>query len=193
MIKKCGVIYDAMYRSIWGGDSQEGRAKMYRIAIAVRDVDLFLVANVVRKATVGATASNVYVEWPRSHIVGWCPHTSYHASGLHHHKSYGKAFSANTKQQQIPDASFSGAVNVVSFGLTAGEHNDINEICDPRKFDAIFEIPVALVRPERYSTYVHVDLVAPGENPLLIPGASPKWQKTFKDAEPWIVLTFLES
>ena len=52
--------------------------------------------------------------------------------------------------------------------------------------------PLALVRTETYSTYTYVDLVEPGLQPQLIRGAMVRKQETYKDAEPWIVVTFLE-
>lgn len=158
---------------------------MQQIAIAVRDGDLFLLATVVRKA-----ATDVYVNWPRDHVVGWKPHTSYHASGQHHQKGYGKILEASKKQR--PDASFRGTVNVVFFGVATGEHAAVNVRCDPKDFTAVFEIPLGLVGSEKYSTYVYVDLVEPGVNPLLIPGATLLSQEWYKDTEPWIVITFLK-
>ena len=158
---------------------------MQQIAIAVRDADLFLVATVVR-----AAATDVYVNWPRNHVVGWKPHTSYHASGQHHQRSFGKALLVRKKQK--PDVTFKGTVNLVSFGVATGEHTDVNVRCDPKDFSAVFEIPLALVRPETYVSYAYVDLVEPGVDPVLFPGAIVRKQETYKDTEPWIVLTFLE-
>lgn len=161
------------------------RTPEYQIAIAVKDAELFLMATVVR-----STATDVYVNWPRDHVVEWKPHTSYHASGQHHQKSFGKTFDA--RKEQRPDVTFKGTRTVVSFGVATGEHTAVNVRCDPKDFGTIFEIPLALVRPEKYSTYAYVDLVEPGVDPLLFPGATVRKQETYKDAEPWIVLTFLE-
>jgi hypothetical protein len=158
---------------------------MQKIAIAVRDADLFLVATVVRSA-----ATDVYVNWPRGHVVEWKPHTSYHASGQHHQKSFGKAL--DVRKEQKPGAAFRGTKTVMSFGVAAGEHTAVSVRCDPKDFSAVFEIPLALVRPEKYRTWAYVDLVEPGVNPQLFPGAIVRKQETYKDAEPWIVLTFLE-
>ncbi len=158
---------------------------MHQIAIAVKDGDLFLIATVVR-----AAATDVYVNWPRDHVAGWKPHTSYHASGQHHQKSFGSAL--DVQKEQKPDVTFRGTRTVVSFGVATGEHAAVNVRCDPKDFSAVFEIPLALVRPEKYSTWVYVDLVEPGVDPLLLPGATVRKQETYKDAEPWIVLTFLE-
>lgn len=157
---------------------------MRQIAIAVKDIDLFLEATVVR-----AAETDVYVNFPRDHVVGWKPHTSYHASGQHHQKSFGQAFFPKKKNK--PDSTFKGTVNVVSFGLASGEHKALN-LLDPNDFSDVFEVPVTLLRPDKYSTYVYVDLVEPGMDPLLIPSAIIRLQKMYKDAEPWIVVTFLE-
>jgi len=158
---------------------------MYQIAIAVRDTDLFLMATVVRSA-----ATDVYVNWPRNNDAKWKPHTSFHASGQHHQKSFNKAL--GVRKEQKPDATFKGTRTVVSFGLATGEHMAVNEQCDPSKFAAVFEIPLALVQPKKYSTWAYVDLVEPGMEPALFPGATIRKQEVYKDAEPWIVLTFLE-
>lgn len=154
------------------------------IAVAVRDSDLFLLATVVR-----CQSSDVYVNWPRDHEPDWKPHTSYHASGQHHHKSFGTALDVQKKQK--PDVNFKGTKAVVSFGVAMGDHKAVNAPCDSGAFSSVFEIPVALVRPERYSTSVYVDLVEPGVEPTLFPRATILKQETYKDAVPWIVLTFL--
>jgi hypothetical protein len=158
---------------------------VHQIAIAVGDAELFLLATVVR-----AAATDAYVNWPRDHVGGWKPHTSYHASGQHHQKSFGKAFDVRKKQK--PDRAFKGTVNLVSFGIATGEHMAVNVRCDPKDFTAVFEIPLAMVRSEKYRTYMYVDLVEPGVDPVLFPGATILKQESYKDDEPWIVLTFLE-
>ncbi len=102
---------------------------MQQIAIAVRDDDLFLLATVVR-----STATDVYVNWSRDHVVEWKPHTSYHASGQHHQKSFGKAL--DVRKEQKPDVTFKGTRTVVSFGVATGEHTAVNVRCDPKDFSA---------------------------------------------------------
>jgi len=157
---------------------------MHKIAIAVRDTDLFLEATVKRAAT-----NDVYVNFPRNRR--WHAHGSYHASGQHHQKSFGQAFLRTTKQK--PDASFKGAVNVVTFGINDAAHKALNRRCNPNDFRDVFEIQVSLLRPEKFKTHVSVDLVEPGVDPLLIPGAKVLQQQRYKDAEPWIVLTLMET
>lgn len=158
---------------------------MREVAIAVRDGDLFLIATVVRAAT-----TDVYVNWPRDHVAGWKPHTSYPASGQHHQKSFWKAFLV--RKEQKPDATFKGTVNLVCFGVATGEHTALNLRCNPGNFADVFEIPATMLRPEKYTTYVYVDLVEPGVSPTLVSGALVRQQAMYKDAEPWIVVTFLE-
>jgi hypothetical protein len=122
---------------------------MNTIAIAMRDVSLHLEASIVRKA-----ASDVYLNFHRDHDPNWKPHASYHASGQFHHKSYDQKLLPPTVGQK-PDSGFKGTKNLASFGLASGEHLLFKQLCDPTKFDEIFEIPVQLLRPERYSTYVY--------------------------------------
>ena len=160
---------------------------MHTIAIAVRDVGLHLEASIVRKS-----ASDVYLNFHRDHDPNWKPHASYHASGQFHHKSYGQKLFAPT-QSHKPDSTFKGTKNLASFGLAAGEHLMLNQPCDPTKFSEVFEIPVDLLRPEKYCTYVYADLCEPGVPPILYPQAVILKQATFKDSEPWIVITFLFS
>jgi hypothetical protein len=158
---------------------------MYQIAIAVRDVELFVMATVVR-----SSKTDVYVNWPRDGEPEWKPHTSYHASGQHHHKSHGVKFGIRTAEK--PDANFTGTRNIVSFPIAAGEHKAVNVSCKPNDFDVIFEVPFALVGATKYTTYVYVDLVQPGVDPVLFPGAAIKAQEVYRDAEPWIVVSLLE-
>ncbi len=158
---------------------------MNTIAIAVRDQTLHLEASVVRKA-----ASDVYLNFHRDHDPNWKPHGSYHASGQFHHKSYGRQLGSPVLDQK-PTSSFKGTKNLASFGLATGEWLFFHQPCDPSNFDEVFEIPAALLRPEKYSTYVYTDLVEPGVPPTLYPGASILKQSAYKDAEPWIVVTLL--
>lgn len=155
------------------------------IAIAIRDTDLFLMATVVR-----TQASDVYVNWPRDHAPDWKPHTSYHASGQYHQKTFGTALDIQKKQK--PDVNFKGTKCVVSFGVAAGEHKAVNVPCNSSVFNSVFEVPIALVGPKKYSTWLYVDLVEPDVEPTLFPGATILKQETYRDAAPWIVLTFLE-
>jgi len=157
---------------------------MENIAIAIRDSDLYLLATVVR-----SNAGDIYVNWPRDHLPSWQPHTSYHASGQHHQKSFGKAL--GIRKAAKPDASFEGTKQVVSFGVAAGDQRG-SEQPDPRQFTSVFEIPASLLKPEKYSTWVYVDLVEPNISPVLFPGAAVLKQQTYTDAMPWLVLTFLE-
>ncbi len=100
-------------------------------------------------------------------MVGWKPHTSYHASGQHHQKSFGKAFDVRKKEK--PNPAFKGTVNLVAFGVATGEHTAVNVRCDPKDFNAVFEGPLAMVGSEKYRTWVYVDLVEPGVSPVLFP------------------------
>lgn len=158
---------------------------MQKIAVAVKDTDLYLEAFVVR-----TPASDVYVNIHRNHDPTWKPHTSYHASGQQHHKSFGKLI-FSPEENQKPDGSFRGTKHLVSFGLAKGESKLLNQTCNPTEYSDVFEIPDSLLQPEKYSTCVYFDLVEPGIEPVLYPGASILKQATYKDVVPWIVITLL--
>jgi len=51
------------------------------------------------------------------------------------------------ESEQKPDITFKGTRTVVAFGVATGEHTAVNVRCDPKDFSAVFEIPLALVRP----------------------------------------------
>lgn len=157
---------------------------MYKIAIAVRNVDLFLEAAVVRN-----DKGDIYVNVPRPRS-GWSPHASYHVNGEHHLVSFSKK--SLIQQKQKPDPTFIGTEAIDAFGLSSDGYKPVHK-CDVNAFDAVFEIDVALLRPDKFKTHVYVDLVEPGVHPRLIPGAKVLLQKTYKDTEPWIVVTFLET
>lgn len=159
---------------------------MRQTAVVVKEDDLFLVLTVVRAGT-----ADVYVNWPRDHVSGWKPHTSYHASGQHHQKSFDRKL--DVKREQKPDAAFKGTVCVVSTPIAASEHKDLNIRCKAEDFDDVFEIDANALSAEKYEMLISVDLVEPGVAPALVPGCRVVQQETFRDAEPWIVISVIES
>jgi hypothetical protein len=66
------------------------------------------------------------------------PHSSYHASGQHHQKSFGHK--AMVRQQQKPDANFRGTVNVVTMGIASDETRAIQMPYQKAAFMEMFEI-----------------------------------------------------
>jgi len=150
-------------------------------AVAVRDgEELFLFLRIKRNRR-----GEVFVLIWREDK-GWDPHASYHADGQTHQKSFDHPSIA--RQRQKPDAHFRGTENLVTMGIAADEPRLINDPCKPDQFSEVFEIPVAELRPEKYRSYIAVDLVEPGEP--AISGARILRQTVFKDAVPHILVTF---
>jgi hypothetical protein len=82
---------------------------------------------------------------------------------------------------------------VITTGVAAGEARVINTPCNANKFSDVFEIPETTLRPEKYRTFISVDLIPPGGAPIITPGARILQQHVIKDAVPWIVITVFET
>jgi hypothetical protein len=157
------------------------------IAIAVRDgADLFVFLTIRR-----GPEGDVYVNNPRTDP-NWKPHTSYHASGQHHHKSFGHK-GALVRLRQKPDASFLGTENVVTQGIASDDPREINWPCEVKDYDDVVEIPVSELRPEEYRTALSVDITDTQGEPIVTVGARIIQQAIFKDTVPWIVVTLFET
>jgi hypothetical protein len=154
-------------------------------AIGVDDGTAFWIVLTVRRST-----NDVYVNFLRDGTPGWKPHASYHASGQHHQKSFGHK--AALKYGLKPDSNFTGSVNVVTIGLARGEAQAIGAHIDPVEIADSLRIPEAEIASEKYRTYVSVDLLEPAELPRLAVGRRVLQQAVFKDAIPWIVVSFYE-
>lgn len=155
---------------------KQNQGRLY--AVAVRDAgDLLLVFSICRDPH-----GDVYVNFPRDHDPAWKPHSSYHASGQHHQKSYGRKI--HVDHRQPPGANFSGTHNVVTVPIASNEPRAINVLCDVADFQELFEIAVGDVRPEKYRTCISVDLTDTISQPILVPGATIIRQSVYKDAFP---------
>lgn len=167
------------------GPTDQNQKHMF--AVAVRDgADVFLVLSIC-----GGPQGDVYVNFPRDHDPDWKPHSSYHASGQHHQKSFGHK--ALVYHRQKLNAEFRGTANVVTTGIAANEPRAINKPCDPAEFREVFEIPLCELRPEKYRTNVSVDVTEPNGQPIITPGAKVIRQAVFKDAIPWILVTLFDT
>jgi len=167
------------------GQTNRNQKRMF--AVAVRDgADLSLVLSVCR-----APQGDVYVNFPRDHEPDWKPHSSYHASGQHHQKSFGQKFLVNHRQE--PNANFSGAENVVTTGLALDEILAVKRPFQAGDFQDVFEIPLSELRPEKYRTLISVDVAEPNAQPIITPGATVIRQAVFRDTVPWILVTLFDT
>lgn len=163
----------------------QSQKRMY--AVAVRDGDDLLLCFRICRSPKG----DVYVEFPRDHDRGWKPHSSYHASGRHHQKSYGHK--NYVVQRERPDANFSGTQCVVQMPIASDEPRKIKVLCNVADFQELFEIAVGEIRPDKYRTGISVDLTDTISQPILIPGAAIIQQSVYKDVLPWIVVTLYDT
>lgn len=167
--------------------AQESQNQRNTIAVAVRDgSDLFLFASISR-----GLKGDVYVNFPRDREPKWKPHSSYHASGQHHHKSFG--YNALVHHRKKPDVNFSGTENLVTTGISREEPREINVPCPTADFDDVFEIPISDLRPEKYRTYLSVDLAEPNGSPIIYPGAKVIRQKITQNVIPRILITLFNT
>jgi hypothetical protein len=156
-------------------------------AIAVRsDLELFLFLDICR-----TPQGDVYVNVPRDHNPSWKPHSSYHASGQHHYKSFGHT--ALIRQRQKPDKNLQGTENITTIGIASDEFCAIDTHCNPANFQQVFEIPIAELRSEKYCTMISIDIAEPGGQPIVTPGAKIILRATFQDAVPWVLVTLFDS
>lgn len=153
-------------------------------AVAVREPEgLFLVVSIVRPVT-----GDVYVNWPRDGVPGWKPHTSYHASGQHHHKAFGKIGLKRTSTP--PNADFSGEKNVVTMAVSPGDHRAVNVPCVESDYAEVFEVPSSQLTEH---TLLSIDLVEVGGRAIITPESHVHQTRVFDDAVPWIIVTLFDT
>jgi hypothetical protein len=163
----------------------------HRYAVAVRDEELYLFLHVTRNPK-GEIFAMIPMDSPEERQL-WDPHASYHKDGRHHHKSYDQAFWI--RQGPKPDSTFQGIKWLLSRPIAAHEPRKFNVRCEPEKFDQVFEIPVDRVRPESYRTAIDIDIAGPHAEERIRPSNLTDinriiQQEIYKDAVPWIVMTF---
>jgi hypothetical protein len=109
-------------------------------AVAVRDVELYLFLRVRRNPR-----GEVFVMFPRDEK-RWDRHSSFHADGTHHQKSYDHKFLVQSGEKPTPE--MRETRNVVTTGIASGEARAINTLCKPEGYAEIFEIAETQIRPE---------------------------------------------
>jgi len=172
-------------------------SKVY--AVAVRDSEkLFLVVGICR-----GPQGDVYVNWSGGgpHLE---PHTSYHASGQTHHKTFdrklhpGLTNQANlVRQRQPPDKNFVGTENIVTTKVSLHSARAFNQPCDSSEFAEVFEIlGDQLNLGEGRMPLLSVDVTAPVKLPFIPTSVNPGdrlvLQHSCQDAIPWIMVTVLD-
>jgi len=160
-----------------------GRKSGQMLAIAVRDDGLSLFLRVRRSAN-----GDVYILFPRSNRPDWDPHTSYHASGQLHQKSYGHEHLV--RQRPAPDIQFKATQNVVTTPISMEDVRAIATPCHKNEYSCVIEIAVEDVPTEQ--GYVSVDLCEAGLPPIIPPGARIRRQWRLEEYTPSIVVSVYE-
>jgi hypothetical protein len=145
-------------------------------AVAVRDdASLFTVL------TVNRVRGNVYVNIPRPLIPDHNPHSSFHASGQLHVKSFNqKAFVRQTNNP--PNHNFRGTEQLETLLIGPNDHRAINIPCQALDFADVFEIPYDDLRQIKQGRLC-VDLAEPGaSHAIRFPGERVLRQRVFNDA-----------
>jgi hypothetical protein len=114
------------------------------------------------------------------------PHTSYHADGQLHHKSFGK-YAVQVVYRPKPNRHFRGTEQILTTSITAKAARAL-PLCDVEHFNKVFKISIDKLDALNHTVGVVVDLVQPGCSGSTLWGGSRIRQQTFTDGRPWIVI-----
>jgi hypothetical protein len=153
-------------------------------AVAVRDGNELFQFLTIARSSEGDVYVNILHKQQGSDWERWKPHASYHASGQHHQKSFGRK--ALIARRQPPDVNFRSAENVVTMPLPADEPRRLNTPCNMTEFYDVFEIQASDLTE---NTQISVDVTEPNGDAIITPGAKIIRQFAFTDAVPWILVT----
>lgn len=156
-------------------------------AIAVRDAgELFLMFSINRDA-----AGDVYVNFNKRDNKHK-PHSSYHASGQLHHKSYG-SYNSPIRKYQPPNDKFSGSEPIITTSIRKGDARAWGILCKPKDYTEVMEIEDKIITP-KFGYQFLVELVELRVTSWIstYPYAKIIQQKIFKKSVPWIVASLYE-
>ena len=129
-----------------------------KYAIAVEDSgQLFLFLHITR-----TYQGDVYVNF-NEHHANHKPHSSYHASGQHHHKS-SNYMVLPKKSFQRPNDNFKNSENIITTSLRRGDGRAWGVICKPEFYNGIMIIKDEIIIPE-FGFQLSVDLYESGSLP----------------------------
>jgi hypothetical protein len=192
--QRAGEEDNPMSQPKWWFQTPTRKGGVYHTcAVAVRDgPDLLLLVTINR-----GPKGDIYVNllhrdgYMPGGVSGWNPHTSRHASGQQHDKSFNRKL--RVYHRLPPDANFPGIDNIVSFGVARRDARTIKEPCVPGDFDEVFEIPADLLSTAEYRTHIAVDVMEPGEKPIITPGAKIVRAHVIADRLPHVVATLFDT
>ena len=158
-----------------------------KYAIAVKDSqDLFLMFEINRSSN-----GDVYVNFNKRDSKHK-PHSSYHASGQLHHKSYNRILFPPIHKQS-PTGNFNGSEGIITTGIRKGDGRAWNRICIPTRYQEIMEIRDEIIVPE-FGYQLLFELVEPDSTTWISTDLYTRviQQHFFKGNSPWIAVTLYE-
>jgi hypothetical protein len=156
-------------------------------AVAVRDGPDLLTVLTLERGINGDVYSNI----ARPHIPDFKPHTSYHASGQRHAKSFNGPPMLR-RHLQRPDRNFRGTEQVENVPISPDDPRAINLSCQRSNYDDVFEIPYDDLKSTKQGR-LRVDLAERGAVPPPgLPTERVICRKTFDDDLPWIIVTLID-
>ncbi len=159
--------------------------RMYAVSVR-HGQDILLFLSICR-----GTKGDVCVNFPREDKPRWKPHSTYHASGQHHQRSFGH--NAIVQHGQKPDANFRNTANVVATGIASDDPRATNALCQTADFQEVFEILIGELRPEKYRTSLSVDITEANGKQITEPETKVLLQAIFQDIVPWILVTLFDT
>jgi len=155
----------------------------FRYGVAVREGDALWLVLWIRRSPEPA----VFIMHPTGESERDV-HTSYHADGTLHVKSYGRVALSPYERQPLTGA-FRGTEHL---GTQSGyAPRGVGAICDPADFSGILEVPSGVLGAVAGS--IAVDLVEPGKATTWLPWSRVVMRKVFREATPWVVVTIRRS
>lgn len=131
---------------------------------------------------------DVYVAWAVAPGELWDPHTSYHASGRFHHKSYGRLL-VRPRCRPGPDETMTATEQVIGTPISRKATRRLPLAESARDISAAFEIDADELDPVTHTVGVAIDLVPSGCVPVPVPGGRLIRRQVFEDGSPAIVLS----
>jgi hypothetical protein len=150
----------------------------------------------VRREAVRDSQTDIYVNWSREMVdPNWKPHSSWHASGQYHQKSFNHKI-LPIQRRQKPQGNFHGTENLVTTEARLASVRALNLPCSPADFAGVVEIPSSELPPES-QFILSIDLTA-STSASLVPTSVCPWyrivqQNLIQDALPWIAVTLFET
>lgn len=160
---------------------------MEQYAVIIKDTDeLFLFLSINR-----SKQGDVYVNF-HEHHPNHKPHSSYHASGQLHHKSW-KHYSFPIRKHQKPDSSFKDSESIIVTSIRKGDGKAWNIKCDPIEYTDSMIIRDEIITPE-FGFQFNVEIVEPGKQPWssTYPYIQMIQQHVFDKNSPWIVASLYQ-